>query len=233
MSAILEARGLGRHFTGGDGKSFTVLERLDFAVAPGEFAAIVGASGSGKSTLLHLLGALDRPDEGDVLLEGRSYAALDSRELALLRNRRLGFVFQFHHLLRDFTALENVAMPLVIGDTPESEARQRAIEMLERLGLAARIHSRVTVLSGGEQQRVALARAMVHQPAVLLADEPTGNLDPPTAERLHAILGDRAQRGDTALVVVTHNRDLARRADRVLEMADGHLREVSAEVMLP
>jgi lipoprotein-releasing system ATP-binding protein len=233
MSAILEARGLSRRFIGGDGKPITVLNALDFSVVPGELVAIVGASGSGKSTLLHLLGALDRPDDGDVLLEGTSYASLDAAGLALLRNRRLGFVFQFHHLLRDFTALENVMMPLSIASVPEAEARERAHTMLEQFGLAARANSRVMLLSGGEQQRVALARAMVHRPAVLLADEPTGNLDPPTATRLHELFADRGNRGETALVVVTHNRDLAERADRVMTMEAGHLREASAEVMLP
>lgn len=233
MTAMLEARGLSRRFTGGDGQAFTVLERLDFSVVPGEFVAIVGASGSGKSTLLHLLGALDRPDEGDVWLEGKAYSELTPRALSALRNSRLGFVFQFHHLLRDFTAIENVMMPLSIARVPDAEARARAAEMLDKMGLAARARSRVTVLSGGEQQRVALARAMVHHPAVLLADEPTGNLDPPTAERLHALFADRGNRGDTAMVVVTHNRDLAERADRVLTMEAGHLREASAAVMLP
>lgn len=233
MTPILEARGLARHFTGGDGRAFTVLEALDLSVAPGEFIAIVGASGSGKSTLLHLLGALDRADAGDVMLEGISYRDRSPRELSALRNSRIGFVFQFHHLLRDFTALENVMMPLAIGGVSERDARERAAAMLDRLGLSPRANARVTLLSGGEQQRVALARAMVHQPSVLLADEPTGNLDPPNAARLHELFADRAARGPTALVAVTHNRDLAERADRVLTMERGHLREATAEVMLP
>src|SRR5690606_1495333 len=216
MSAILEARGLSRRLIGGDGKPITVLSLLDFTVVPGELVAVGGASGSGTSTLLHRLGALVRPDEGDVLLEGMPYSSLDAAGLSTLRNRRLGFVFQFHHLLRDFTALENVMMPLSIANVAEAEARERAGAMLEQLGLASRASSRVTLLSGGEQQRVALARAMVHRPAVLLADEPTGNLDPPTATRLHELFADRGNRGDTAMVVVTHNRDLAERADRVM-----------------
>jgi lipoprotein-releasing system ATP-binding protein len=233
MTAMLEAVGLTRRFTGGDGRAFTVLQSLDLVVHPGEFVAIVGASGSGKSTLLHLLGALDRADVGDVRLEGASYGDRTPAELSELRNRRIGFVFQFHHLLRDFTAVENVMMPLLIGGTAPSEARARAREMLNALGLAARETSRVTLLSGGEQQRVALARAMVHQPAVLLADEPTGNLDPPTAALLHDLLATQAHRGNTALVVVTHNRDLARRADRIVTMEQGHLREVQAAELLP
>ena len=233
MTAMLEAVGLTRRFTGGDGQAFTVLQSLDLVVQPGEFVAIVGASGSGKSTLLHLLGALDRGDTGDVRLEGTSYGDRTPAELSELRNRRIGFVFQFHHLLRDFTAVENVMMPLLISGTAPSEARARAREMLDALGLAARETSRVTLLSGGEQQRVALARAMVHQPAVLLADEPTGNLDPPTAALLHDLLATQAHRGNTALVVVTHNRDLAQRADRIVTMEQGHLREVVAAELLP
>jgi lipoprotein-releasing system ATP-binding protein len=233
MSAILEALAVSRRFVGGDGQEFTVLRDLNFAVAPGEFVAIVGASGSGKSTLLHLLGALDRADAGEVLLEGVSYAARSVQQLSALRNRRIGFVFQFHHLLRDFTALENVMMPLLIGGVEPARARERSKSMLAELGLAARESSRVMLLSGGEQQRVALARAMVHEPAVLLADEPTGNLDPPTAAMLHELLADRAHRRNTALVVVTHNRDLALRADRVLTMADGHLREAVTAELLP
>jgi lipoprotein-releasing system ATP-binding protein len=233
MSPILEAVGVTRRFTGGDGQTFTVLRELDLAVDSGEFVAIVGASGSGKSTLLHLLGGLDRADAGEVRLEGISYGARSVESLAGLRNRRIGFVFQFHHLLRDFTALENVMMPLLIGGVEPGRARQRASDALAELGLAARESSRVTVLSGGEQQRVALARAMVHEPAVLLADEPTGNLDPPTAAKLHDVLADRAHRANTALVVVTHNRDLAARADRVLVMLDGQLRPTAVDELVP
>jgi lipoprotein-releasing system ATP-binding protein len=210
-----------------------VLDGLDLAVSPGEFVAIVGASGSGKSTLLHLLGALDESDAGEVRLEGVGYTTLAPTELARIRNTRIGFVFQFHHLLRDFTALENVMMPLLIGGVTEGEARRRAEEALEPLGLAPRLGSRVTLLSGGEQQRVALARALVHQPAVVLADEPTGNLDPPTAEALHDLLARVPAGNGTALVTVTHNRDLARRADRVLTMEHGHLRAVPRDEFLP
>ncbi|HRP08733.1 MAG TPA: ABC transporter ATP-binding protein [Gemmatimonadales bacterium] len=233
MSGILEATGLTRRFTGGDGTRFTVLSGLDFRVAPGEFVAIVGASGSGKSTLLHLLGSLDRPDEGEVTLEGVPYSSRTPRELAQLRNTRIGFVFQFHHLLRDFTALENAAMPLLVSGVGTSEATARAAAMLDEVGVGHRASSRVTLLSGGEQQRVALARALVHGPAVLLADEPTGNLDPPTAERLHDLLVEQVKRSGTAMVSVTHNRELAERADRVLTMDAGHLRDVRAAELLP
>jgi len=233
MTPLLEATGLTRRFTGGDGQPFVVLDGLDFAVSPGEFVAIVGASGSGKSTLLHLLGALDRCDSGEVRLEGVAYGGLNAGQLSHLRNTRIGFVFQFHHLLRDFTALENVVMPLLIGGMGRDEAATRAHAALGELGMAHRVSSRVTVLSGGEQQRVALARALVHQPAVLLADEPTGNLDPPTARALHELLGRVAVDRRTALVAVTHNRDLAHRADRVLEMEYGHLRPVERGEYLP
>ncbi len=188
MTAILSATGLVRRFVGGDGSAFTVLDGVDLDVAAGEFVAIIGASGSGKSTLLHLLGALDLPDAGTVTLEARAYRDLTPGEIASLRNRRIGFVFQFHHLLRDFTARENVMMPWLIAGSTEREARARADAVLDRVGLAARAASRVTLLSGGEQQRVALARALVTEPAVLLADEPTGNLDPHTAAGMHDLL---------------------------------------------
>ncbi len=232
MTAILEGRGLVRRFTGGDGGAFTVLDGLDIAITAGEFVAIVGASGSGKSTLLHLLGALDRPDAGEVTLEGVSYAGRGPKELASLRSARLGFVFQFHHLLRDFTAVENAMMPLLIAGVAEAEARQQAREVLVTLGMSHREGSRVTVLSGGEQQRVALARALVHHPAVLLADEPTGNLDPPTAQALHTSLAAMPAVHGTALVAVTHNRDLAARADRVVALEDGRLRPALVEEMV-
>jgi lipoprotein-releasing system ATP-binding protein len=222
--AILEAAHLVRRFVGGDGAPFTVLDGLDLSVAAGEFVAIIGASGSGKSTLLHLLGALDRADSGEVALEGRAYHSLDAVELAAVRNRRIGFVFQFHHLLRDFTARENVMMPWLIAGESERSAGNRADRLLERVGLAPRAASRVTLLSGGEQQRVALARALVTEPAMLLADEPTGNLDPHTAASMHDLLCGLARSSDTAVVVVTHNRALALRADRVLALEDGVLR---------
>lgn len=225
MTIVLEGRELRRAFTGGDGQPIIVLDGADLAVSAGEFVAVVGASGCGKSTLLHLLGGLDRPDAGEVLLEGVALGALASDALANIRNRRVGFVFQFHHLLRDFTALENVMMPLLVGGTSAEEANARALEVLEEVGLAARATSRVTVLSGGEQQRVALARAIVTDPAVLLADEPTGNLDPPTGARVHDLLAGLARRRGTAVIAVTHNPVLAGQADRVLALEAGHLRE--------
>ncbi|HET9065780.1 MAG TPA: ABC transporter ATP-binding protein [Gemmatimonadales bacterium] len=232
MSPVLQARGLTRRFTGGDGRSFTILDALDLDVASGEFVAIVGASGSGKSTLLHLLGGLDRPDDGQVLVEAQDLGTLPPSERAALRNARLGFVFQFHHLLRDFTARENIMMPLLIGGGTHAGAGRRADELLEILGLTPRAHSRTPLLSGGEQQRVALGRALATEPAVLLADEPTGNLDPPTATMLHDLLARLARTRGAATVVVTHNRDLAARADRILTLEEGRLRPAAVGEIL-
>jgi lipoprotein-releasing system ATP-binding protein len=220
---VLEASGVVKDYVGGDGQPIHVLTGLDLAVAAGEFVAIVGASGSGKSTLLHLLGALDEPNAGQVVLEGRSYGGLSRTERAELRNRKVGFVFQFHHLLREFTALENVMMPLLIGGGPESDARTRAMTLLGEVGLTERASHRPAQLSGGEQQRVAVARALVAEPRVVLADEPSGNLDPANAEVLHDLLERVARAGGRALVAVTHNRSLAGRADRILALHDGRL----------
>jgi lipoprotein-releasing system ATP-binding protein len=233
MTPLLEASGIMRRFVGGDGEPFTVLNGTSLVIAPGEFIAIVGASGSGKSTLLHLLGGLDRPDAGEVQLEGVRYSSLSSEGLTALRNHRLGFVFQFHHLLRDFTARENVMMPLLIAGESQAAARQRADALLDQVELTARASARVTVLSGGEQQRVALARALVTGPGLLLADEPTGNLDPPTASRMHDLLAALARHAGTAVVAVTHNRELAARADRVVALEGGVLRPANASEAHP
>jgi lipoprotein-releasing system ATP-binding protein len=221
--AVLEARGLVKAFIGGVGCSIRVLSGLDIAIARGEFVAIIGASGSGKSTLLHLLGALDAPDRGEIRLDGQAYADLPPDELSELRNRKVGFVFQFHHLLRDFTALENVMLPLLIGGVAEADAESRARAVLESLGLGPRLLHRPGMLSGGEQQRVAVARALAPEPVVVLADEPSGNLDPSNAERLHELLAAVSREQGRALVVVTHNRALADLADRVLALHDGVL----------
>ena len=221
--SILEARGLAKEFVGGDGSAIRVLSGLDFSVAPGEFVAIIGASGSGKSTLLHLLGALDLPDRGEIRLDGQAYADLAPDALSALRNRKVGFVFQFHHLLRDFNALENVMLPLLIGGTDDGEAERRARAALESLGMGSRLTHRPGMLSGGEQQRVAVARALAPEPVVVLADEPSGNLDPTNAERLHHLLASVTREQGRALVVVTHNRALADLADRVLALHDGVL----------
>jgi len=221
---VLDADALVRRFTGGDGGVITVLDGASLSVAPGEFVAIIGASGTGKSTLLHCLGGLDRPDAGRVRLEGVDLGTVPPEALPALRNRRIGFVFQFHHLLRDFTARENVMLPLLIGGHDPEYAAAAAERGLAQVGLTARGASRVTVLSGGEQQRVALARALVTGPAVLLADEPTGNLDAPTALRMHDLLLEAARAAGTAVVAVTHNRALAALADRVLALDGGILR---------
>jgi lipoprotein-releasing system ATP-binding protein len=223
MSTVLEARDLRKSYRGGDGGTIEVLRGLDLAVATGEFVAVTGESGSGKSTLLHQLGALDRPSSGLIALDGIPYDTLDAAALAELRNRRIGFVFQFHHLLRDFSAQENVAMPLLIGGMAPAEAQDRARTLLELVGLAPRMSHLPAQLSGGEQQRAAVARALVTEPALLLADEPSGNLDERNAEQLHALFAGLARNFRTAVVVVTHNRSLAGRADRVLRLSEGLL----------
>jgi len=233
MSAILEATGLRKVYQGGDGTPIEVLSGVDLAISRGEFVAIVGASGSGKSTLLHLLGALDTPSAGTVRLDGRVYGEQDEMELAAVRNRKIGFVFQFRHLLREFTALENVMMPLLIAGEDESRARSRAEELLAAVGLAGRMSHRPTALSGGEQQRAAVARALAADPLLVLADEPSGNLDNANSERLHELFARLSREFETALVVVTHNRMLAGRADRVLSLEGGHLVPVSGVESMP
>jgi lipoprotein-releasing system ATP-binding protein len=230
---ILEATGLRKIYRGGDGNPIDVLAGADLGVARGEFVAIVGASGAGKSTLLHLLGALDRPTSGTVRLDGQSYEDMSAVELAAVRNRKLGFVFQFHHLLREFTALENVMLPLLISGASEAAARSRAEELLARVGLAGRMTHRPTALSGGEQQRTAVARALATDPVVVLADEPSGNLDYGHSELLHELFASLAREFETALVVVTHNRLLAGRADRVLSLESGRLVPLSSVESMP
>jgi lipoprotein-releasing system ATP-binding protein len=195
--------------------------------------AIVGASGSGKSTLLHLLGALDTPTGGSVRLAGQTYDSNSPDGLAQIRNRKLGFVFQFHHLLREFTALENVMMPLLITGEEDSRARSRAEELLAAVGLAGRMSHRPSQLSGGEQQRTAVARALAADPLVVLADEPSGNLDQGNSERLHQLFAHLSREFETALVVVTHNRLLAAKADRVLSIEGGRLVPLSGVEFMP
>jgi lipoprotein-releasing system ATP-binding protein len=233
MSAILEAQGLRKLYRGGDGAPIEVLSDVDLAVTRGEFVAIVGASGSGKSTLLHLLGALDTPTSGQVRLDGLVYGEQTAAALAAVRNRKIGFVFQFHHLLREFSALENVMMPLLIAGEAENAARSRAEELLAAVGLAGRMTHRPSQLSGGEQQRAAVARALAADPRVVLADEPSGNLDHANSERLHELFARLAREFETALVVVTHNRLLAGRADRVLSLDGGRLVPLSGVESMP
>ncbi len=200
-----------------------VLHDVSFSIKPGELMAIVGSSGSGKSTLLHLLGGLDTPSSGDVIFNGQAMSQLSSSAKAELRNRELGFIYQFHHLLPDFTALENVAMPLLIGKKKPAEAQQRALEMLAAVGLKKRSHHRPSELSGGERQRVAIARSLVNNPRLVLADEPTGNLDARNANSIFELLGELNVRQGTAFLVVTHDLQLAKRMSRQLEMRDGRL----------
>jgi lipoprotein-releasing system ATP-binding protein len=230
---VLEAIDLAKTFVGGDGGLLTVLDGVNLQVARGEMVAIVGSSGAGKSTLLHLLGALDRPSRGAVRLDGEALQSLAEEDLATLRNRKIGFVFQFHHLLREFSALENVMMPLRIAGWETSKARERASTLLGRVGLASRMSHRPSELSGGEQQRTAVARALAADPAILLADEPSGNLDHANGERLHDLFGELSRDLEIAMVVVTHNRSLAGRADRVLLLEDGKLLESNVGEAVP
>lgn len=225
---ILSCRDLTKYYQDGEQKT-TVLKGVDFGVLKGESVAIVGSSGSGKSTLLHLLGGLDKPSGGDVVLAGVSLTSLSSRKLASVRNQRLGFVYQFHHLLGEFSALENVAMPQLIAGQSAKQAQAKAQELLERVGLEHRLHSRPSEMSGGERQRTAIARALVNQPDVVLADEPTGNLDNQTTDSVYKLLLELNQEHGTAFVVVTHDRTLASRFNRQLEMNDGELMQVQSK----
>jgi lipoprotein-releasing system ATP-binding protein len=226
-AAIVIGEALSKVYREEDGSELTILDGVEIEVLPGEAVAVIGASGAGKSTLLHLLGCLDRPTAGRVLLEGRSVADLPPRQLAAVRNARIGFVFQFHHLLREFTALENVMMPMLIAGVTKRRAEPRARELLEAVSLAARATHKSSELSGGEQQRVAVARALANRPALLLADEPSGNLDTHTSTQLHELFFRLREEQGVALVLATHNHELAARTDRVLEVRDGGLHPVS------
>ncbi len=221
---VLALRGIRRSFRQGE-VVLEVLRGVDLSLEPGVLAALVGPSGSGKSTLLHIAGLLELPTAGEVVIEGRPAGRLPDRERTRIRRERIGFVYQFHHLLPDFSAEENVMMPQLLLGRSSREARERARGLLGRLGLGGRLRHRPGRLSGGEQQRVAIARALANGPRLVLADEPTGNLDPHTAEEVFDLMLDVVREDGVAALVATHNADLARRCDRVYAMADGHLVE--------
>ena len=223
---VLEARGISKSFRQGS-KRIDVLTKIDLVVNAGQSLAIVGASGAGKSTLLHILGGLDKPDEGEVLVEGELLWQQSEIKRGEIRNMTMGFVYQFHHLLPEFTALENVAMPLLIRGTAVAEARQAAADLLERVGLAQRLNHKPGELSGGERQRAAAARALVGNPKVLLGDEPTGNLDERTAQQVYGLLLELNQELGTSLLLVTHDTKLASRMDSKLELHLGSLQTLN------
>jgi lipoprotein-releasing system ATP-binding protein len=229
---VLEAHDVYKSYIGGDGNELHVLNGVNLSVPRGEMVAVVGASGAGKSTLLHVLGALDKPTRGYVVIGGEPVHGRDETQLGELRNRTVGFVFQFHHLLREFSALENVMMPLRIGGKSVEEARNRAAELLARVGLSARMTHRPSELSGGEQQRTAVARALAMDPHVLLADEPSGNLDRSNAEMLHELLHQVVIDLEIGMVVVTHSRSLAARANQVLLLESGRLNRAEIDEVL-
>jgi lipoprotein-releasing system ATP-binding protein len=231
--SVLEAVDLAKVYRGGDGGVITVLDGINLEVGRGEMVAVVGSSGAGKSTLLHLLGALDKPTRGEVRIDGHTLAGRNDEDLSALRNRSVGFVFQFHHLLREFTALENVMMPLRIAGWEDGRASVRAEELLARVGLSGRTKHKPSALSGGEQQRTAVARALALDPVVLLADEPSGNLDHANSERLHDLLEELSRDLEIAMVIATHNRSLAARAHRTLLLEDGRLTDTDVREVVP
>jgi lipoprotein-releasing system ATP-binding protein len=220
---LLQCRDVWKEFPVANSQSLKVLRGVDLEIREGEIVVIVGPSGSGKSTLLHLLGGLDRPTHGTVLVETEDMFALPEEDLAAFRNRKLGFVFQFHHLQQEFTALENVLMPSLLRKDRSSDFRKRGEALLREVGLGERMHHRPSELSGGEQQRVAVARALMNEPSLILADEPSGNLDEENSQVLHRLLIDLARQKGVAFVIATHNPDLTKRGDRVLRLSEGRL----------
>jgi lipoprotein-releasing system ATP-binding protein len=222
MTPVLELRGVHRTYETGEGE-LPVLTGADLALAPGELVGLVGPSGSGKSTLLHTAGLLERPDEGGVFLDGEDCLALSDNDRTRRRREKLGFVYQFHHLLPEFNALDNVAMPLLVDGAKKKAARERAASLLADMGLSERLKHQPGQLSGGEQQRVAIARALVNDPRLVIADEPTGNLDPATTERVFAALVSKSRKEGAAVLVATHNMALTAYMDRVVTIDRGHI----------
>lgn len=223
---ILEARDITKTYNGRDGNPLTVLDNTSIAIEKGSIVTIVGASGCGKSTLLHILGGLDRPDSGTVLWQEESIYDMGKEVLAKFRNKNLGFVFQFHHLLPEFTAIENIMMPALIGNATEQEAKEKALILLRDFGIADRAEHRPTQLSGGEQQRVAMARALINDPDLILADEPTGNLDERNTEILLDLLYDIRRKKDVSILLITHEKNIAERSDLIYELSHGKLAEL-------
>ncbi len=227
LPAVISCQGLNKSFLDGQAK-IEVLKDIDFQVQAGEQVAIVGASGSGKSTLLHILGGLDKPTQGQVLVNGQAIHKLTEARRCELRNQALGFIYQFHHLLPEFTALENVCIPLLLRDMSVKEAQEKAAHLLTQVGLQARLTHRIGELSGGERQRTAIARALVTEPRCILADEPTGNLDKKTAERVYEAMLELNKQWGTSIVLVTHDLHLAERMDRILTIENGRLQNWQA-----
>ena len=223
---ILRAENIHKVFSLGKDVKLHVLKGINLEVKRGEIISIVGASGAGKSTLLYILGALDRPSDGRVFIDGIDIFKMSDFELAKFRNQKIGFVFQFHHLLPEFTALENVAMPALIGGKNFNEARERAYELLKEVGLADRINHKPSELSGGEQQRVAVARALMNSPDIVLADEPSGNLDSKNAEALHELIIELNRKTGQTFIIATHNEKLAEKSDRIVKIVDGRIQEI-------
>ncbi len=225
MSKVIAAESLTKYYKSGE-RELRILKGVDLEIASGETVAIVGESGIGKTTLLNLLGGLDKPTSGVVYLKDVNIFSLNDKDRTKLRNREVGFVFQFHHLLAEFSALENVMIPMLLGRVNPTEAKKQAVDILETVGLGERLHHRPNKLSGGERQRVAVARSLVTRPSVVLADEPTGNLDAKTAERLHTLIFKLSEEMKQTFIIVTHNTDFASRCDRMLTLSDGVIEQV-------
>ncbi|HOT95547.1 MAG TPA: ABC transporter ATP-binding protein [bacterium] len=224
---LLHTENIHKSYPMGRSSQLEVLKGIDLEIVEGEIITIIGPSGVGKSTLLHLIGGLDRPSQGRVLIDGNDISGFDDTRLAQFRNRTIGFIFQFHHLLPEFTALENVILPGLVSRQERRALQKRALALLERVGLSGRVQHRPKELSGGEQQRVAVARALINSPRLLLADEPSGNLDTESAQKLHDMLWELSRQLRQTLVVVTHNRDLADRSDRIIELYNGRIKTIT------